>query len=245
MLIGKNILVTGASSGIGKQIAIDCALNNANLFLCARRINELQEVKFNLQNPSTHLTISVDITKENDLHKLVDTLPILDGIVLNAGLVSYRPITLINELSIRQVFSINFDANVLLLQQLLKSKKIRNGASIIFIGSISAHLGNPGTALYAASKAAISAYSKVLASELSIKGIRSNVISPGLIKTEIFETASGLSNSKISLEKKYPLGFGFVSDISNQALFLLSSKSRWITGTDIIIDGGYTLTKEI
>jgi NAD(P)-dependent dehydrogenase (short-subunit alcohol dehydrogenase family) len=245
MLSSKNILVTGASSGIGKQIAIDCALNNANLFLCARRINELQEVKCNLQNPSAHLVIAVDITKENDIHKLVDALPILDGVILNAGLVSYRPITLINEISIRQIFSINFDANVLLLQHLLKSKKIRNGASIIFIGSISAHLGNPGTALYAASKAAISAYSKVLASELSIKGIRSNVISPGLIKTEIFETASGLNNSEISLEKKYPLGIGIVSDVSNQAVFLLSSKSRWITGTDIIIDGGYTLTKEI
>jgi NAD(P)-dependent dehydrogenase (short-subunit alcohol dehydrogenase family) len=245
MLSNKNILVTGASSGIGKQVAIDCALNNANLCLCARRTNELQKVKNNLHNSSAHLVISADITKENDLNKLVETLPLLDGVVLNAGIVLYRPVTLINEMSIRQVFSINFDANVLLLQHLLKSRKIKNGSSIVFIGSISAHLGNPGTALYAASKAAISAYSKVLASELSIKGIRSNVISPGLIKTEIFDTASGLENSEILIEKKYPLGIGVVTDVSNQAVFLLSSKSRWITGTDIIIDGGYTLTKEI
>lgn len=244
MLPNKNILITGASSGIGKQIAIDCALNGANLYLCARRIKELNDVRTSLFNSDSHSELNFDLSNNIDLVNLVKELPELDGVVLNAGLVSYRPILLINQEAIRQMFSINFDANVILIQLLLKFKRLKKGASIVFIGSISSHLGNPGTALYAASKAAITSFSKVLASELSSKGIRSNVISSGLIKNENFKIASGIDNLDSSYDKKYPLGLGLSSDVSNQTVFLLSDKSRWITGSDIIIDGGYSLTKE-
>jgi NAD(P)-dependent dehydrogenase (short-subunit alcohol dehydrogenase family) len=245
MLSNKNILITGASSGIGRQIAIDCAQNGGIIILCARRTSELIEVQNSLTNPEVHKVINCDLTIDDQLNHLVESLPYLDGVVFNAGIVAYRPIALINQESIRNIFSINFEVNVILLQKLLKNKKLNNGASIVFIGSISSHLGNPGTALYAASKAAISAYSKVVASELAKKQIRSNVISPGLIYNENYKNASGPKGEKISIEESYPLGLGLCSDISNQVVFLLSNKSRWITGTDIIIDGGYSLSKEI
>ncbi len=229
MLTNKNIFITGASSGIGKQIAIDCSFNNASIFICARRNSELNNV-LNMLNSSTRNSASQgDITNEADVDHIINNLPNLDGIVLNAGLISYRPISLINYKSIKDVFSINFDANVILIQKLLKLKKINNNASIVFITSISSHFGIKGTALYAASKAALRSFSKVLASELSDKGIRSNTISPGLIGVNDFHN------------QNYPLGLGNVTDVSNQVIYLLSNKSKWITGSDFILDGGYSL----
>jgi NAD(P)-dependent dehydrogenase (short-subunit alcohol dehydrogenase family) len=229
MLTNKKILITGASSGIGRQIAIDCAINNASIFICARRKSELNNVLSLFNSSNENFAFQVDLTKEMDLDQMISNLPILDGIVLNAGLISYRPISLINYKSIKDVFSINFDANVILIQKLLKLKKINNNASIVFISSISSHFGINGTALYAASKAALNSFSKVLASELSDKGIRSNTISPGLIGED------NLCN------QSYPLGLGKVADVSNQAIYLLSNNSRWITGSDFLLDGGYSL----
>ena len=244
MLSNKNVLITGASSSIGRQISTDCSINNANLILCSRSINSLYEVKQGLKNPESHSIIDVDLTNEQDLKRLVDYLPSLDGVVFNAGKVSYRPINLINSTSIRDVFSVNFDANVLLINHLLKSKKIKLNSSIVFIGSISSQLGNPGTSLYAASKAAISTFSKVLASELVSKGVRSNVISPGLINSQNLNVTAGFKSTENNIANSYPLGLGLPSDISNLAVFLLSSNSRWITGAEFTLDGGYTLTKE-
>jgi NAD(P)-dependent dehydrogenase (short-subunit alcohol dehydrogenase family) len=239
MLADKNILITGSSSGIGKQIAIDCSLNNSNNFLCARRLDRLLELRKILKNPENQNVFQIDLSIEIELDELVNRLPNLDGIVLNAGVVQYRPISLITSQNIRDVFNVNFESNVLLIQKLLKAKKINKGASIVIISSISTRLGVPGTALYSASKAALTSFSKVLASELSTKSIRVNTISPGLVNTEIYQSALRLSDNSSS---NYLLGVGDVTDVSNQVLFLLSNNSKWITGTDIILDGGYLLS---
>ena len=239
MLADKNILITGSSSGIGKQIAIDCSLNNSNNFLCARRLDRLLELRKILKNPENQNVFQIDLSIEIELDELVNRLPNLDGIVLNAGVVQYRPISLITSQNIRDVFNVNFESNVLLIQKLLKAKKINKGASIVIISSISTRLGVPGTALYSASKAALTSFSKVLASELSTKSIRVNTISPGLVNTEIYQSALRLSDNSSS---NYLLGVGDVTDVSNQVLFLLSNNSKWITGTDIILDGGFLLS---
>lgn len=241
MLLNKKIFISGTSSGIGKQIAIDCLTNNSEIFTLSRKKTSLNDVEVYSKYIHRHIDFQGDLTIEEDIDLVVSNLPILDGIVLNAGKVAYRPIALIKQNNIRDIFMLNFDSNVLLIQKLLKSKKINNNASIVFIGSISSHFGIKGTALYAASKAALSSFSKVLASELSINGIRSNTISPGLVQTEEINN----NFHKISDNKSYPLDLGSVKDISNQVIFLLSNKSRWVTGTDIVIDGGYSLSNKI
>jgi NAD(P)-dependent dehydrogenase (short-subunit alcohol dehydrogenase family) len=126
-------------------------------------------------------------------------------------------------------------------KELIKNKKINKGGSIVFISSISTKLGIPGTSIYASSKAALSTYAKVVASEISKQQIRSNIISPGIIKsiTPNVETAIEISDKR--LEEEYPFGFGSTSDVANLVAFLLSDLSRWITGSDIVIDGGYNL----
>jgi NAD(P)-dependent dehydrogenase (short-subunit alcohol dehydrogenase family) len=131
---------------------------------------------------------------------------------------------------------------VLLIQNLLKKKKIAKNASIVFVSSVVALTGLPSTSLYAASKAALNSYARVLASELAPQRIRVNCISPGIIKTNFIEREGVISASQLTtLEDQYPFGFGEPEDISSIIMFLLSDDSKWITGTNIVIDGGYML----
>ena len=150
---------------------------------------------------------------------------------------------MINNKNIDEIMGINFNSNVILIQNLLKYKKINEGASIVIMGSIMSHFGQPGTALYSSSKAAITTYAKVMASELASRKIRVNVISAGLIKTKMFENFLQYNSSEEQIVKQYPLGIGSVKDVANLVLFCLSEKSSWITGADIVIDGGFSISK--
>jgi NAD(P)-dependent dehydrogenase (short-subunit alcohol dehydrogenase family) len=144
---------------------------------------------------------------------------------------------------ISAVFSTNFDSNVILSQKLIKKKLLNKKASLVFISSISSKLGISGTAMYASSKAALSAFSKVLASELASQGIRSNSICPGIVKTPMSEKANEVTSEE-DIEKgasAYPLGYGEPADVAGLVMYLLSDVSKWMTGSDIIIDGGLTL----
>tara|TARA_B100001063_G_scaffold21935_1_gene16768 strand:- start:999 stop:1721 length:723 start_codon:yes stop_codon:yes gene_type:complete len=234
----KNILVTGASSGIGHQISIDIANNNGNLIATGTNENKLSNLCLGLNNNNKKSSyLLADLTNETELIKLSDDIPEISGLVINAGIIDYSPIKFISSVKMYNIFQINFFSNVILIKNLLKKGKIKNNSSIVFIGSISADLATPATSIYAASKAALTTYSKVLASELVSKKIRVNTISPGLIKTKLIEKISEFNIKS----DEYPLGLGNVHDVSNQVLFLLSDKSKWITGTNVIIDGGYSL----
>lgn len=228
------VLITGASSGIGRALATDISKHCQSLHLTARNEARLQEtIQDCAPNTIAHIT---DQTDMDAIQQLTDALPVLDGIVLNAGIVAYTPVKMISEKKLREVFAVNFDANVLLIQQLLNKKKIAASASIIFISSISAQLGVPGTALYAASKAALTAFAKVLASELAPRKIRVNIISPGIVQT------AAVANMDIAdAEAAYPLGYGKAEDICGAVRYLLSDDARWITGSDMTLDGGFTL----
>jgi NAD(P)-dependent dehydrogenase (short-subunit alcohol dehydrogenase family) len=243
VLIKKNILITGASSGIGKQIAIDVASNNGNAILTGRNIDLLNKVADIIEeNHKVKIPIYItDLNNEEDIVAMANSLPLLDGIVLNAGIIDYTPIKYLTKEKIENILMVNFISNVLLINNLLSLKKIKNSASIVFISSISARLGVPGTSIYAASKAAQTAFAKVLASELSIKKIRVNIISPGLVSTDLINKISTVSNIEKNELNNYPLGIGTVYNVSDQVIHLLSDRSEWMTGTDILIDGGFTL----
>ncbi|WP_316770964.1 SDR family oxidoreductase [Pedobacter frigiditerrae] len=238
----KRILVTGASSGIGSEISKQLAAQGARVTIVGRDLKRLAEVKSKMEG-SGHDDFAFDLAKYAEIIDFVkQQASPFDGIVFNAGIVDYVPVKFISPEKINTVFDTNFGGNALLCQQLIKNKLIQKAGSLVFISSISAKLGIPGTALYAASKAAISAYAKVVASELAGQKIRSNSISPGIIVTPMTANATDASTTDLQeAEKQYPLGYGEPADVSALVVYLLSNESRWMTGTDLILDGGFTL----
>ncbi len=238
-LQGKTILITGASSGIGACTARLCADMGATLVLSARSEQKLADVKDTLSGEE-HRIIQADVTKEDQLRHLVEQLPALDGLVHSAGMVKAFPVKFIGEKQIEQLFALNYKGPIKLNSFLLKAKKINNGGAVVFMSSISSFFAHKGGALYAGSKAALNAYSKALALEYAEKKIRSNVIAAAMVKTPLFDRAEQ-AVSKEMMDKHgdmYPLGFGEPEDIAHAIVFLLSDASRWITGTELIMDGG-------
>ncbi|MFH6946281.1 SDR family NAD(P)-dependent oxidoreductase [Flavobacterium sp. FlaQc-50] len=238
----KNILVTGASSGIGRQIAITASELGAKLTIIGRNVEKLNET-LSLLKGNDHKVHVIDLSDSANLATLISESTPYDGVVFNAGVVEYLPVKFLNENKINAVFGTNFDSNVVLSQKLMKGKLLKKGGSLVFVSSISSKLGVPGTAMYTASKAALSAFSKVLASELASQGIRSNSVSPGIIKTAMTEQASDVvSDEELKkAESEYPLGYGEPADVAGLIMYLLSDVSKWMTGSDLIIDGGFTL----
>jgi NAD(P)-dependent dehydrogenase (short-subunit alcohol dehydrogenase family) len=239
-LKNKTILVTGASSGIGREVAIQLDKHDANTIITARnkqRLNETRdELSYYFGIPSE--TYLCDLSEEEQIIELVDKLPKLDGVVFCAGVIEYTPVKFINSSKVRNTLSINFTSQVLLTQQLLKKKKLKLNSSLIYISSIASKIGVPGTALYSASKAALNSFVKVTAAELAPHGIRANTVCPGVVNTPMGEKALEVNND---ITKHYPLGLGTPLDVANACLYLLSDVSKWQTGTEFILDGGLTL----
>lgn len=237
------ILITGASSGLGLDLANKLAAKNNPLIVTGRNRGELENLANQFNNNSFVVKpIIADLCKADNIEYLIESIDTVNGIVLNAGIVEYVPVKMISSDKIRRVFQVNFDANVMIIQSLLKKRKIVNGASIVFVSSIAALTAVPGTALYAASKAALNSYAKVLANELASQNIRVNIVSPGIVKTDLIKRENiSTSDQFTKLEHRYPLGFGKPEDISSIIMFLLSEDSKWVTGSNFIIDGGHML----
>lgn len=232
----KTILITGASSGIGKEIAFQCSEAGANVIIVGRNKERLNSI-LNQLNPSSK-SYFCDLSKEENITDLVNVIPQLDGVVFCAGVVEYNPIKFINLNKINNIFSINLNSQMLLTQQLVKNKKLNPNSSLVYISSIASKIGVPGTAIYAASKAGLNGFVKVTASELIGQKIRANSICPGIVVTPMTEKAQEVNSN---LEKDYPLGLGQPIDIAGPCIFLLSDASKWITGIELITDGGLTL----
>ena len=240
-LEGKTILVTGASSGIGHAIAISLSFNGAKVVITGRNKERLIATNDCLSKHVTHFLITADLTQEDEIEKLSEEIPVLDGIVFCAGVIEYTPAKQITIESIDSVMNINFKSQIMLYKALHSKRKIAKKSSLVFISSIAAKMATPATLVYAASKAAINSAIRVLASELSKMKIRVNSISPGLVKTPLLENSSIEREIMIENETRYPLGLCEVEDIANASIFLLSNASKKITGTDLIVDGGYLL----
>ena len=244
-LENHTILVTGASSGIGQGIAIECAKLGAAVFITARNEERLRET-FNELDTSLgqqHQMHICDLTDEKSVESLAKSLPQIDGLVNCAGIFQPLLFKFVKAEQIHNVMENNFHSAVLLTRALLSFKKINKGASIVFISSINGtKITSPGSALYASSKAALCGLSKSLAVECSARGIRSNTITPGMVDTHILDSGTITSEQFDEDRKKYPLGrYGKIEDIAHAAAYLLSDASCWMTGTDLLIDGGYTL----
>lgn len=236
-LEGKTILITGASSGIGKGIAIACAGMGARVIISARNIERLQETLSTLEGDG-HTYIAADLTDAAQRNALVDQLPALDGVVHCAGVGSRVPCKMLTQEDITAVLKPNTEAPMLLQAELLAAKKLLKGGSVVIVASAAANMPAAGNAVYSASKAALVAYAKCLAQELAPRQIRVNTISPTMVWTNL-ALVGATPEELAQAEKQYPLQrYGQPEDIANLAVYLLSNASTWMTGSDIQITGG-------
>jgi NAD(P)-dependent dehydrogenase (short-subunit alcohol dehydrogenase family) len=241
-LHNKTFLVTGASSGIGRQVAVSICEMGGSVVITGRSEERLAET-FSMLKSGSNKSIKAELLDDAEMQQLSDQLPMLDGIVNCAGTVNPFPVKFISGKKIDEVFDINYKVQVVLTAQITRLKKLNKGASVIFLSSISALHPHRGGALYAGSKAAIEAFSKVVALEFFHLQVRSNCIAPAMVKTPMYDKAEaqGTKEQMDAHISKYPLGAGTPEDVANAAVFLLSDASRWITGTTITLDGGFLL----
>lgn len=241
-LEGKKILVTGASSGIGRATAIECSRLKAQLIITARRQAELEETLQALEGEG-HQMIVADLSDEEGRKGLIEALPQIDGFVSNAGIARPSLLQFAEESDINDIMAINVQAPILLTRSLIQKKKLARNASVVYTSSISGkYCSSIGSSLYSASKAAIDGFIKGIALELAPKKIRVNAVNPGVVKTAIFD-ASAYSEGQLEEEiKRYPLKrYGEPEDVALAIVYLLSNASSWVTGSNLVIDGGYTL----
>lgn len=242
-LQNKKILITGASSGIGRESSIVLSKYCNNIIITARRKKELEET-LSLMNKGNHQVYTADLTDTNAIHQLVSQIPTIDGWAHCTGKVLPVPVKFIQEKHYQDIFAVNYFSATRLSTELLKQNKLNKKSSIVFISSISTTHSYFGGSLYIASKSALEGFAKTLALELAPKKIRVNVLQPALVKTKIYEETVNAATSEEEIKKyeqQYPFGIGEPIDIANIIAFLLSDASKWITGTFIKMDGGLTL----
>lgn len=237
-LIGKTILVTGASSGIGRGIAIACAEQGACVVLTGRNEARLKETLRMMCDVEKHCIFSADMTDATQRQVLVERLPELNGLVQCAGVMNRVPCKSLGQEDIDSVFAPNVEAPMLLQAELLQERKIKKGASIVYMASIAPRSAETGNALYSASKAAIIAYAKCLSLELAPRRIRVNCISPAMVWTNL--ALNGATKEELEQDQAtYPLKrYGKPEDVANTAVYLLSDASSWMTGSNVEITGG-------
>jgi len=241
MLSGKHILVTGASSGIGAQCARRIAECGAQLTITGRNTQRLEETLLSLAEEGHHRSIPCDITDEQSCDTMVSALEPLDGALFAAGINEFIPLKFAKEDKVEKLFRTNCFANISLTQKMVKKRLFKEGASLVFISSLSSMMGVPGTLIYSSSKAALNAAVRVMASELAPLKIRVNTISPGIVRSNMLSSTNIEEEQFIELEKEYPLGLGSADDVAGAVIFHLSNLSRWLTGQNMILDGGHSL----
>lgn len=240
LLAEKRILVTGASSGIGKTVARFVAAEGGQVILVARNRERLEDSLRSLTGEG-HKMISCDLRNREEIQSLCIQSGEVDGVVFCAGINEFVPVKFIREEQIDAIFQTNYFSQLILIRALLKKKLLKHGASLVFISSVSALMGVPGTLLYAASKAAVNSTVKVLATELAGQRIRANAICPGIVRTPMIGGTNIGEEQFLAQEKQYPLGLGTPEDVANAVIFHLSDKSRWLTGNSMVLDGGFSL----
>lgn len=237
-LNGKTILITGASSGIGRATAIECSKLGAKVVITGRNVERLQET-FDMLEGSGHLQIAADITNQTEIDSLVMAIPPLDGFVSNAGITKEAPIAFYKQENMEEIFRINVFAPMLLMKTLLRKKKLQKNSSVVFTSSIASYGCSYGNGIYGASKAAIARYMHYCVKELSPKNIRVNSVHPGMIETPLIHSG-GFSEIDLQNDKRnyYDDRYGLPEEVAWAIIYLLSDAAAWITGTELKIDGG-------
>lgn len=237
-LAGKTVLVTGASSGIGRGIAVACSRMGAAVIVAGRNERRLDET-LDMMEGEDHRKMVCDLTAHESLSSAVSALPSLDGVVHCAGIGQRVLCKMLTEQDVDRVMDTNFKAPVMLQTELLARKKISKGASIVFVASIASWSPSIGNAVYSASKGAIVSYANCLSLELAPRLIRVNCISPAMVWTDLI-LKDGLDEEQLRAdEQKYPLKrYGTPEDVANLAIYMLSDASAWMTGSNVKISGG-------
>lgn len=234
-LAGKTVLVTGASSGIGRATAIECSRLGATVVTTGRDEARLNETMSALTGEG-HVSILADLTKAEDVARLVSELPQIDGFVCNAGITRRRPVSYVKEEELREVFETNTFAAFMLTKALMKAKKMNRGGSMVFLSSMAARQVTPGNAMYAASKAAVESFARSCAQEYAPMQIRANAILPGMIETPL-NKQGGLSAEMIERDKQHYLmkRYGKPEEIAWAIIYLLSDACAWMSGTSMAV----------
>ena len=241
-LEGKTVLITGASSGIGRAAAVECSRMGAKVIITARNEERLSQTLAALEGDG-HPVIACDLGEEESIDRLVASVPVIQGLINNAGFTKLLPVPFVNGNDLKRILDVNTVAPILLMQKLVKKKKLEKGASVVFTSSL-AGLGtcSVGNSMYTASKGAISAFIRCAALELASRQIRVNAVCPAMVDTGILDSGT-VSKEQLEEDKKaYPLGrYGKPEDIAWAMIYLLSDASGWVTGDNIVLDGGVTI----
>lgn len=246
ILQNKTVLITGASSGIGRVIAEVFSAQGARIVAVSRDQSRLEQT-INLLSGKGHISLQCDVADPLQIENLFDEacaiVGEIDAVVHSAGIQKTLPLQAIKESDFDDVFNTNVkSAQFIAKSYRKKSRYNKSGSSLIFISSVAAVCGEPAISTYSASKAALLGLCRSLASELARNNIRVNCIAPGHVETEMaIEFAKSLTNEqRLRIHNKHPLGLGKPEDVANAALYLASDLARWVTGTTLYVDGGYS-----
>ena len=245
-LEGKHIVVSGASSGIGRQCAISCAAMGARVSLLGRNSERLQQTLSQMDGTGHHIYV-VDLTVEEDIkttvQQIVKDSGRISGLLNAAGISGTLLMKSVSGKKLDEFFQNNVYSAYILTREVCRMGHFaQEGGGIVFFSSIMGSYGETGKSLYAMTKGALQAATKSLACELAPKNIRVNAVSPGLIITPINENQPHITDpsKREELEKMHLLGLGKTVDVANACVYLLSDASRWVTGVNLYVDGGYT-----
>ena len=247
-LENKVIIVTGASSGIGAQCAIDCSKMGAKVVLVARNEERLKQTLEQCEEPSRHMILPLDLSSSDGLKETIKNVVAkvgkINGVVNCAGMSSVTPLKLVTDELLDQFFRTNVYSAINLSKEVTRVGNYdkEHGCSIIFFASIMGLCGEKCKTMYSATKGALIAAARSMACELAKNKARVNVVSPGAIETPINAKLPHMADPELrkELEDKHLLGLGECSDIANACIYLLSDAAKWVTGQNIIVDGGYS-----
>ena len=242
-LENKTVLVTGASSGIGRATAIECSKMGATVIISGRNNERLNDTFTQLDQAKSNVAIAGDLTDENFIEKMTASMPNVDGVVFCAGVSDTTLIKFATKEKFLRILDIDLLSQVSLVRYLLKKKVINNGASLVFISSLGAYKLASGLGLYSAAKSGLISIMKSVAIELSSRKIRSNAILPSMVKTELLNTLDSISAEDWEKdEARYLLGYGEPNDVALAVIYLLSDAAKWMTGSEIVIHGGLSIS---
>jgi len=240
-LRGKTILITGASSGIGRSTAVECSRLGARCVITGRNAERLQQTMDALVGEG-HLQVIADLAITEEIDSLVSGIPAIDGLVNNAGVGFNKPISFVSQSDLERVFQANTFAPMLLTKAILRKKKLNKQGSIVFTSSVSAFGSNYGRSVYGASKSAIMAYMHYCARELAEKQIRVNAVHPAMTETPLIYSGTLTEEDRQKDMAQYPLKrYAKPEEIAYAIIYLLSDAASWTTGTSLIVDGGLSL----
>jgi NAD(P)-dependent dehydrogenase (short-subunit alcohol dehydrogenase family) len=241
----RTILVTGASSGIGRETAILLSQLGARLILVGRNLEQLSNTLASLEG-TAHKVYAFDLSNVDEIPRwmkdVTSTSCPLHGLVHSAGLQFTRPLRIMTSESIEELMRVNVTAAIFLAKAFRQKGVSADSGSIVYLSSVMGLVGQSGQSAYSASKGALVTLTKSLALELSRENIRVNCVAPAMVRTEMSEKMLDLLTPEqvIKIEAMHPLGLGRPRDVANAIAFLLADTAQWITGTTLVVDGGYT-----